>query len=83
MFMLLTGLTTGSNDFGGKKRSNVVIVRMILTAIYLMLSTGKAWNPNDLYEINMPEALLEKQKAKAIKLAIELLQSERLYPRQN
>ncbi|BFL46647.1 hypothetical protein K420107F6_19360 [Lactonifactor longoviformis] len=56
---------------------------MILTAIYLMLSTGKAWNPNDLYEINMPEALLEKQKAKAIKLAIELLQSERLYPRQN
>lgn len=25
-----------------------------------MLSTGEAWNPTDLYKIDMPEALVEK-----------------------
>ena len=42
---------------------------MILTAIYQMLSTGEQWNPSDLYKIDMPVALVEKQKAKAIKQA--------------
>ena len=45
-----------------------------------MLSTGEEWNPSDLYKIDMPEALVEKQKAKAIKQAMKLLQSEGLYP---
>ena len=53
---------------------------MILTAIYQMLSTGEAWNPSDLYKVDMPEALLEKQKAKAIKQALKLLQKEGLLP---
>ena len=35
----------------GKKRAIVAIARMILTAIYQMLSTGEAWNPSDLYKI--------------------------------
>ena len=53
---------------------------MILIAIYQMLSTGEAWNPTDLYKIDMPEALVEKQKAKAIKQAMKLLQKEGILP---
>lgn len=64
----------------GKKRAIVAIARMILTAIYQMLSTGEEWNPSDLYKIDMPEALVEKQKAKAIKQALKLLEREGLYP---
>ena len=47
----------------GKKRAIIAIARMILTAIYQMLSTGEQWNPSDLYKIDMPVALVEKQKA--------------------
>ena len=64
----------------GKKRAIIAIARMILTAIYQMLSTGEQWNPNDLYKIDMPVALVEKQKAKAIKQAKKLLQREGLLP---
>ncbi len=53
---------------------------MILTAIYQMLSAGELWNPSDLYKIDMPVALVEKQKAKAIKQAKKLLQQEGLLP---
>lgn len=63
----------------GKKRAIVAIARMILTAIFQMLSTGEEWNPSDLYKIDMPEALVEKQKAKAIKQAMKLLEREGLY----
>ena len=64
----------------GEKRAIIAIARMILTAIYQMLSTGETWNPSDLYKFDMPEALLEKQKVKAIKQAMKLLQREGLYP---
>ena len=64
----------------GKKRAIIVIARMILTAIFQMLTTGETWNPCDLYKINMPEALLEKQKQKAIKQAQKLLIREGLLP---
>lgn len=64
----------------GKKRAIIAIARMILTAIYHMLSTGELWNPCDLYKIDMPEDLLEKQKSKAIKQAVKLLQKEGLLP---
>lgn len=60
----------------GKKRAVIAIARMILTAIYQMLSTGEAWNPCDLYKIDMPEGLRDKQKAKAIKQAMKLLAAE-------
>ena len=53
---------------------------MILTAIYQMLSTGEEWNPSDLYKIDMPETLVKKQKDKAIKQAMKLLQKEGLLP---
>ena len=64
----------------GKKRAIIAIARMILTAIYQMLSTGEQWNPSVLYKIDMPVSLLEKQKAKAIKQAKKLLQREGLLP---
>ena len=64
----------------GKKRAVIAIARMILTAIYQMLSTGEVWNPSDLYKIDMPAPLAEKQKAKAIKQAKKLLQKEGLLP---
>lgn len=96
------GLTPGSNESAGKKKSDkspyykkkyeslvkrrgkkraiIAIARMILTAIFQMLTTGETWNPCDLYKIDMPEALLEKQKPKAIKQAQKLLIREGLLP---
>ncbi|MDD4610089.1 MAG: IS110 family transposase [Bacteroidaceae bacterium] len=64
----------------GKKRSIIAIARMILTAVYHMLSTGETWNPCDLYKIDMPKILSDKQKEKAIKQAIKLLTSEGVIP---
>ena len=64
----------------GKKRAIIAIAKMILTAIFQMLTTGETWNPCDLYKIDMPEALLEKQKQKAIKQAQKLLIQEGLLP---
>ncbi len=51
---------------------------MLLTSIFHMLSTGEEWNPSDLYKIDMPQAMLEKQKQKAIKQAQKLLIHEGL-----
>ena len=60
----------------GKKRAIIAIARMILTAIYQMLSTGETWNPCDLYKIDMPKEMQDKQKAKAVKQALKLLISQ-------
>lgn len=60
----------------GKKRAIIAIARMILTAVFNMLSSGEIWNPCDLYKIDMPAELKEKQKTKAIKQAIRLLKDE-------
>jgi transposase len=57
----------------GKKRAIIAIARMILTAVYNMFVTGEEWNPSDLYKIDMPQEMLEKQKEKAIKQAMKLL----------
>jgi transposase len=62
----------------GKKRAIIAIARMILTAIYNMFVSGEVWNPSDLYKIDMPQEMLEKQKEKAIKQAIKLLISNGL-----
>ena len=62
----------------GKKRAIIAIARMILTAIYQMLSTGEAWNPVDLYKVDMPERLKEQQLAKAVKQAIRFLETQGL-----
>jgi len=62
----------------GKKRAIIAIARMILTAIYNMFITGEEWNPSDLYKIDMPQEMLERQKEKAIKQAVKLLISNGL-----
>jgi hypothetical protein len=60
----------------GKKRAIIAIARMILTAIYHMFVTGEVFNPSDLYKIDMPQKMMEKQKEKAIEQAIKLLISQ-------
>jgi len=62
----------------GKKRAIIAIARMILTAIYNMFVTGEVWNPSDLYKIDMPQEMVDKQKEKAIKQAAKLLISQGL-----
>jgi len=62
----------------GKKRAIIAIARMILTAIFAMLSTGEVFNPCDLYKLDMPEALKNKQKEKALRQAIRLIESQGL-----
>lgn len=60
----------------GKKRAIIAIARMILAAIYHMFVTGEVWNPSDLYKIDMPQEMLDRQKQKAIKQAAKLLISQ-------
>lgn len=57
----------------GKKRAIIAIARMILTAIYHMFVTGEVFNPSDLYKIDIPQEMQDKQKEKAIKQATKLL----------
>jgi len=62
----------------GKKRAIIAIARMILTAVFAMLSTGEVFNPCDFYKIDMPEALKAKQLDKALRQAIRLIESQGL-----
>lgn len=62
----------------GKKRAIIAIARMILTAIYHILTNGEEFNPSDLYKIDMSNEMLEKQKSKAIKHALKFLISEKV-----
>jgi len=57
----------------GKKRAIIAIARMILTAVYHMLSTGEVWNPADLNQIDMPPELREKEVQKTLRRAAKLL----------
>ena len=62
----------------GKKRAIIAIARMILTAVFVMLSDLEEWNPVDLYRVDMPEHLKEKQLAKAVKQAVRFLETQGL-----
>lgn len=62
----------------GKKRAIIAIARMMLTAVFAMLSTGELWNPCDLFKVDMPEYLQEKQRAKAIRQAVRFLATQGL-----
>ncbi len=64
----------------GKKRANVAIARMLLTAVYHMLSTGEVWNPVDLQQTEVPESVILKRKETAIQKAIQLLSDEGIFP---
>lgn len=62
----------------GKKRAIIAIARMILTAIFQMISTGEVWNPTDLFKLDMPQTLKEKQMLIAVKRATNFLQNKGL-----
>lgn len=62
----------------GKKRAIIAIARMILTAIFTMMTTGEVWNPTDLFKVDMPETLRERQLSKAIKQATKFLERQGL-----
>lgn len=62
----------------GKKRAIIAIARMILTAIFQMMTTGEVWNPTDLFKVDMPEPLKEKQLSKAVKQATKFLEKQGL-----
>ena len=64
----------------GKKRAIIAIARMILTAIYAMLSTGEIFNPSDLVKYDMPEDLKKKKALDSAKEAVKLLVSLGLVP---
>jgi transposase len=57
----------------GKKRAIIAIARMMLTAAYHMLHTGEVFNPCDLFQVDMPLELRNKQKEKALRQAARLL----------
>lgn len=57
----------------GKKRAIIAIARMILTAIYHMFTNSEEFNPCDLYKIDIPQEIQNKQKEKAVKQAISFL----------
>ena len=59
----------------GKKRATIAIARMILTAVYAMVSTGEVFNPSDLLKYDMPEELQKKRTLAEAKDAVKLLVS--------
>lgn len=62
----------------GKKRAIIAIARMILTAVFKMMSTGEVWTPADLFKVDMPKTLKEKQLTKAVKQATKFLEKQGL-----
>ena len=59
----------------GKKRAIIAVARMILTAIYAMVSTGEVFNPSDLLKYDMPEELQKKRTLAEAKDAVKFLVS--------
>ena len=57
----------------GKKRAIVAIARMMLTAVFSMLSTGEVWNPSDLNKFDMSPERQEKELQKDLRRAANLL----------
>ena len=62
----------------GKKRAIIAIARMILTAIFQMMTTGGVWNPTDLFKVDMSASLKERQLSKAVKQATKFLEKQGL-----
>ena len=60
----------------GKKRAIIAIARMMLTAIFHMLSTYEVWNPTDLKKNELPESVKERNRRHEIKKAIQLLEDQ-------
>lgn len=63
-----------------QKRATIAIAFAIPTAVYQMQSTDEAQKPSNLYKVDIPARLVEKQKVKVIKTTIKILQKEGLIP---
>ena len=69
----ITGTSlSGLRAAGGKKRAFIAIARMILTAIYHMLTNGELFNPSDWKHDNSSDAL-QNQRKETIRRAVKLL----------
>ncbi len=62
----------------GKKRAIIAIARMILTAVFKMMSTGEVWNHKNLFKVDMPKSLIERKLTKAVKQATKFLEKQGL-----
>jgi len=60
------------NKCQGKKRTIIVIARIILTVIYRMFINSEEFNPFDLYKIDIPQEMKNRQKYKAVKLTYKV-----------
>ena len=65
----------------GKKRAVIAIARMILTAIFNILSSYEVWNPCDLRQIDMPPELRKNLLYKDLRRSANLLVSYGLIPK--
>ena len=65
----------------GKKRAVIAIARMILTAIFNILSSDEVWNPCDLRQIDMPPELRKNLLYKDLRRSANLLVSYGLIPK--
>lgn len=52
-----------------KKRAITAIAWMIITAVFQMMTSNEVWNPTDLFKVDMPDSLKEKQLSKDVKQA--------------
>lgn len=50
----------------------------ILTSVFQMITAGEVWNPTELFKVDMPETLKEKQLFKAVKQANKFLEKHGL-----
>lgn len=62
----------------GKKRAVIAVAWMILTSVFQMITAGEVWNPTELFKVDMPETLKEKQLFKAVKQANKFLEKHGL-----
>lgn len=60
----------------GKKRAIIAIARMLLTAIFHILSTYEVWNPTDLKKNELPESVKECNRRHELKKAMQLLENQ-------
>ena len=47
-------------------------------AVFQMMTTGDVWNPSDLFKVDMPDSLKERQLSKAVKQATKFLKKQGL-----
>lgn len=75
------------SDVFGKSATAITVISKIgvdmaqfgsSNAIYSMPSTGEIWNPVDLFKVDMPKHLKERQLQKAVKQAVRFLKMQGL-----